>query len=108
MLRLALFLAVLGVGFREAGRAIKYARPNKARHTRAWALGTTLMVQVTIFFGIAITYSQQNTILFTLTLAMIAGVSQSATREARHARMAALAEEPPGPRLVAEPALTAR
>ena len=106
MLRLVLFLAVLGVGFREAGRVIKYARADKARHARAWALGTTLMVQVTIFFGIAISYSQQNTILFTLTLAMIAGLSQSATRQARFERMqAARAEEPQrGPRPMTDPA----
>lgn len=85
-IRLILFVAILAVGFREAGNIIRISRGDHRLHARAWALGTALMVQATVFIGISITYSQQNTILFTLTLATLASLSQSMTRQLRRAR----------------------
>jgi hypothetical protein len=73
LLQLLLFVALIVLGFRAAGRAWRAAWPRRADVALSWALGVSLFTQSVAFIGVG--YFGQEWILWFMALAGLASLS---------------------------------
>jgi hypothetical protein len=73
IVQLLIFLAILGWGFRDAGRIVCNAGSDRSSMILGWALGVSLFVHCTSFVGVS--YFGQILPLFYLTLATIGSLA---------------------------------
>jgi hypothetical protein len=73
LLTLALFLAIIALGFEGVGRACQLSQNPKATKIGIWALGASLLAHVVSFMGVS--YFDQIIVIWYALLAMISTVS---------------------------------
>jgi len=91
LLTLMLFIAVIALAFRAAGRFENLRQAPPGRRIMAWALGASLFVHASIFIGVS--YFGQIQIIWYFTLAAIAGLSP-ASRTVRRLAVACQRSHP--------------
>ena len=81
---LALFIALIVIGFSGVGRLWRHFAKNRPNLIMSWALGVSLFIHVMSFIGLS--YFGQITMLWYLTLAIIACLSRAPQRVVSAAR----------------------
>ena len=105
LLTLALFVAVLALGFQGVGRIGRLVRNSRSRQIMAWMLGASLFAHCASF--LAVSYFGQIVMIFCLTLATIASLSPTgrrfATVRSRARQRSSRASRPTFPQLTHPP-----